>query len=537
MSDPVDGAQATSTPTPRRRRPSGLSLWALLASLAGFSLWTWLVVGTGVLDSFDRALRPPRLGASVLEVARAVAVLTMPVVLALVALAMAWWALVRRLRVLAFTLVLAPVLAWTLQFVLRLVIGRPRPPAWYGATLTERGASYPSGHVTFATMLAIMVVAMATVTRRPRPVLRLVRVGAVVAVVVVALDRWLVGAHWTSDVIGGVLLGVVAASAAAACTGLVREPVWYTGRPGREALVRGRVCAVIHNPGRIVDVDLFRRRVAHELEQRGWDEPLWLTTTTADPGYAMARQAIAARADLVLVAGGDGTVRVVCSELAHSDIPIGIVPAGTANLLCKNLGIPLDESQALSVALDGRPQPVDLVLATIDGDRRNAEHFAVMGGLGIDGQVMADTNVQLKRAVKSVAYMVAIAQNLNTPPVSATVTLDGRLLSDNPATLMLVGNVGEIQAGLSLFPHATAFDGELDLLVTGPTGFGQWFRWGVGMLRRRHDPTVIHEQGRRVEISVAEPVPYQFDGDTQGTARTFEAEIVPGAVTVMLARR
>lgn len=536
MSDQQGQGPAASTR--RRRSASRLSLWSLLGSLIAFALWTWLVVGTDVLHSFDRALRPPRLGDTALEIFRAFAVLTMPALLALACIGMAWWAIGRRLRVLAFTLVLAPVLAWTAQWVLKLVIARPRPSAWYDPTFTERGAAYPSGHVTFATMLAIMVVTVAMVTRRPRRTLQLVRVGAALALALVAIDRWIVGANWVSDVVGGLLLGAASASMAAALTGLVREPVWFTTRPGRSsAAAPGGTCAVIHNPGRIVDVETFRRRVAHELEARGWDEPLWLPTTIEDPGYAMARQAIAARAELVLVAGGDGTVRIVCSELAHSDIPVGIIPAGTANLLCRNLGIPLDEGQALHTALDGQPRPVDLILATIDGDRRHAEHFAVMGGLGIDGRVMADTSVPLKRTMKSVAYMVAIAQNLNTSPMPATVNLDGRLVSDNPATLMLVGNVGEIQTGLSLFPRATAFDGELDLLVTGPTGFRQWFRWGVGVLRRSHDPKVIHEQGTSVDITVSEPVPYQFDGDTLGTARRFEAEIVPGAITIMLPRR
>lgn len=115
--------------------------------------------------------------------------------------------------------------------------------------------------------------------------------------------------------------------------------------------------------------------------------------------------------------------------------------------------------------------------------------------------------------------------------------MDDRLVSDNPATLMLVGNVGEVQAGLRIFPHATPFDGEIDLIATGPSGFGQWFRWGLGVLRRQHDHQVTQVQGKHVRIRVAEPMPYQFDGDTLGVASTFDAEVVPAAVSVMVPRR
>ena len=79
---------------------------------------------------------------------------------------------------------------------------------------------------------------------------------------------------------------------------------------------------------------------------------------------------------------GDGTVRVVADGLAHSGIPLGIIPEGTANLLAFNLGIPDNEAEALKVAVTGRERTIDLVKLTIDGER--VEHFAVMAGVGFD---------------------------------------------------------------------------------------------------------------------------------------------------------
>ena len=518
------------------RQVSRFSLWTLTWSVAGFVLWTLLSRHTSLLSDLDQALRPPRLGDAALEVARAISVLTLPVVGVAVSLLLAQWAHLRRLRNLAFALVLAPTLAWSSAATLKLIIGRHRPEAWYDPSFTETRLSYPSSHVAVATAVALMLITLATVTRQDRTTMRRWRVLTAALITLVAVDRWLVGANWFSDVVASILLGVAAASGAAAVCGLVRQPSWYTTRAPL-SLQAGQRCVVIYNPAKVSAESTFRRMVAHELTSRGWDDPLWATTTPDDPGYAMSRQALAARADLVIVAGGDGTVRVVCSELAHSDIPVAIVPAGTANLLARNLGIPLDESEAMRTALDGRAQPVDLIRVTIDGDERNAEHLAVMGGLGIDGMVMADTNAQLKKTLRSAAYFVAVAQNLNAVPVPAKVVVDGRLVSDNPATLMLVGNVGEIQAGLRLFPDASCYDGELDLLVTGPEGFRQWFKWGWGVLRRRPSHSVTQLAGKRVEITIAEPMPYQFDGDTLGEAKRFDAEVVPGAITVMVPDR
>ena len=80
----------------------------------------------------------------------------------------------------------------------------------------------------------------------------------------------------------------------------------------------------------------------------------------------MARAAVAAGADIVVAAGGDGTVRVVCAEMAGSGIPVGVIPAGTGNLLARNLSIPLAVDLALETVLRGQDRAVDVV--RIEGD-------------------------------------------------------------------------------------------------------------------------------------------------------------------------
>ena len=97
---------------------------------------------------------------------------------------------------------------------------------------------------------------------------------------------------------------------------------------------------MIVNPIKVPDD--VRRTVETALTKRGVDVALWLETTEDDAGVSMSQRAVEDAVDLVVVAGGDGTVRVVCAELAGTGIPLAVLPAGTGNLLARNLGISLD---------------------------------------------------------------------------------------------------------------------------------------------------------------------------------------------------
>src|SRR5918994_4464847 len=129
-------------------------------------------------------------------------------------------------------------------------------------------------------------------------------------------------------------------------------------QPGR------RRCAVIYNPTRVSDE--FRTNTAGRLDPTAWDQPIWLETTAEDPGHSMAATAVEAGVDLVIAAGGDGTIRIVADGLANSGIPMGIVPAGTANLLAHSLDLPMKEPDAVDVALQMHTRAIDMIKLTVD---------------------------------------------------------------------------------------------------------------------------------------------------------------------------
>jgi diacylglycerol kinase (ATP) len=291
-----------------------------------------------------------------------------------------------------------------------------------------------------------------------------------------------------------------------------------------------RRCAVIYNPTKVSDK--FRALVEEGLQRNGWSKTLWLETSADDPGRAMTRQAVAEQVDLVIGAGGDGTIRYVADGLAHTGIPMGLVPAGTGNLLARNLDLPLEEVEAVEVALSGQVRLIDLVRITVDD--RPQEHFAVMAGIGIDAMIMDETNEDLKDKVGSAAYFIAAAKALGRLPVRLKVQLDNNRPVRRHAMLCVIGNVGTLRGNLSLIPGASPEDGLLDLYIASPHRFRHWVKVALRLITRRakKDDQVDQHMGKTVRIVIEGKDNYQLDGDVVGESTTLFAEIQPGALAI-----
>jgi diacylglycerol kinase (ATP) len=523
-----------------RKPPSRTSLIVVAAFLVGFVVWTALTLASPLLASMDRATLSPPLdpASATAEIAAAFALLTWPGLPYAGVLGVALWSYRHRLRQLAVALCLMVALGAAGATMLKLLFRRPRPDHVLDL-ITSVGYAYPSGHMTAAVACCIGVGATFAVTRQSVRAKALWQFGAIALVIAVGLDRWVLGAHYLSDIIGGALLGGLVASVSLLSAG-VSVPVPHELV---QEIVRARTtepvakrCAVIYNPAKVTDWAGFRRHVEYELNLRGWERPIWLETTVDDSGRAMTAQAVQAGVDLVLGAGGDGTIRLICDGLAGSGIPFGLIPAGTGNLLARNIGIPLDEAAALDVAFEGVDKPVDLVRLRVDGGP--AEHFAVMAGIGLDAVIMEGTNPELKKAVGSAAYFLSAAQNANHPPLHTTVQVDDLPPLRRRAHVIVVGNVGLLQANIQLIPDARADDGLLDVLVASPRKLADWVRLTTNVIaRRRHaDEQLDRLVGRRVTITVDERDSYQLDGDTVGTCQTMIAEVVPGALLLRVPR-
>ena len=352
-----------------RRPPTKSSILIAAALLVALVAWTWLTFAFGPVQALDaRWVAPPLAPSSpVAQVASAFSLLTWPGVTYAVVAGIAIWAFQRRLRQLAVALGLMVVATWSITQLLKLAFARPRPETGLDL-ISVSGYAYPSGHMSSIVAGGVAVGATFAVTRQI--VSRRLRwqVGAGLLVLAVGVDQWIIGASYITDIVGGALLGGLTATLALLASG-VEVPVGYdlVTEMARTRAVepvpaeRRRRAAVVYNPTKVTDWVTFRRHVEYELRTRGWDRPLWLETSTDDPGRAMTEHAVQEGVDLVLGAGGDGTIRAICSGLAGSGVPFGLIPAGTGNLLASNIGIPLDEAAALDVAFDGLDKAVDLV--------------------------------------------------------------------------------------------------------------------------------------------------------------------------------
>jgi len=525
-----------------RQPPTRRGLLITTALVIGFVVWTVLVLRTPAVHGLDVQLLAPPVDplSSTGQVLGTIAMVTMPALVLAALLGVAVWAVRRRLRNLAVALVLAVALAGLGPMLLRRVFRRARPEQMMEA-LTGSSFAYPSGHVTAATTAAVMVGAVFTVTRQTKAFRRWWSIAGSAAVLLVLVNRWAMSAHWLSDTVGGLLLGGASAAIALIVADVHvlprhwRDLAWVETRqlPAAESSDDPR-CAVIYNPAKVTDWMTFRRVVEFELAERGYRRTLWLETTVEEPGRRLARTAVTEGVDLVLGAGGDGTIRLITSELAGTGIPFGLIPAGTGNLLARNLGVPLDETEALRVALDGATTPTDLVRITVDDSE--PEHFAVMAGIGIDAAILGNTDAQLKKAVGSAAYFVAAAQHVNHPPMEARIRVDDGPVFERTALVMVVGNVGFLQGGIPLIPDARADDGLLDLLVASPQTWRDKVALTAKVLTRRDRSAKLLDRftARSVEIEIAEPEAYQLDGDTVGGCLRVRFEVIPGALSLRL---
>lgn len=294
--------------------------------------------------------------------------------------------------------------------------------------------------------------------------------------------------------------------------------------------------AIIVNPTKLLNPERARADLTALCETHEWAAPLWLETTVQDPGTGQTAAALDAGVELVCVLGGDGTVRTVAAALAGSNVPMGLLPAGTGNLLARNVDVPIDSlSRALTVALTGTNLPIDLGVLELDGGPEaggRREGFLVMAGMGFDADIMAGVEDRLKERLGWWAYLVSGAQQLRGPQFKATVRTDDESFTRRTRSV-IIGNAGRIQ-GLALMPDAQLDDGLLDAVVLSPRGVVGWAAVGARLAsgRRKGHTQVTHHTSRALDIRTEKPVLVQIDGDPIGQFHHLRASAQQGALLV-----
>jgi YegS/Rv2252/BmrU family lipid kinase len=277
------------------------------------------------------------------------------------------------------------------------------------------------------------------------------------------------------------------------------------------------------------DPEARKKSISDSLDAHGYTCQ-FIATSPEEGAKALAAKALADGADLLVVSGGDGTVMEAMSALVGTDIPIAVLPAGTGNLLSVNLGIPLTVPDAVNVALSGRAYALDLV-RTSEG-----RYFAIMGGMGMDAQMIADTDRDAKNKLGKWAYFRAAFKNLPRRRAYIDIFLDDKPPLRRRAKTVLLANMGKITGGLVLLPTATPDDGLLDVGIVKAATLAHWAHlMGSALMGRAQEDAMLEvHQARKVTLRPRRPQPIQFDGENGGRTRELTVEIVPKAVYVRL---
>lgn len=314
-----------------------------------------------------------------------------------------------------------------------------------------------------------------------------------------------------------------------------------------------RAC-VVYNPTK-VDLTELRNAVALAESEAGWAKSLWIETSEDDPGTGQARQAVEKGVDVVIAAGGDGTVRAVAEGLHESGIPLALLPAGTGNLLARNMDLTLsDLPGSVRTAFTGRDRRIDLGIVEVEREdgTREKKAFVVMAGIGLDAKMAANTDPELKKKVGWLAYIQPIMVSLRDKErVRVRFRVDeGPERTMNVHTVM-VGNCGSLPGNVLLLPEAAIDDGVFDIVALRPKGFFGWVQiwtrifWENGVLRRssvgrrvagltREVRALRYIKAAAITARLDRPEDFELDGDDYGEAIAFHARVEPGALLVRI---
>lgn len=312
-----------------------------------------------------------------------------------------------------------------------------------------------------------------------------------------------------------------------------------------------KCAAIVYNP-----VRMPRTRVHRAIERaearHGWARTQWFATDEADSGRRATQRACASGAEVIIVAGGDGTVRIASEVMAGSGIPMALLPLGTGNLLARNLGVPVgDHEAAINLAFTGDAREIDMCRAKVEyADGEFGSHtFVVMAGIGLDASMAKETSASAKKRFGWAAYILPIARSIL---INRKFTLTYRIDDARPrgarAHTVIVGNCGTLTGNMLLLPDAELDDGLIDVVMLRPQGRFGWASIGTRLtiqrLARRSRvgrealanstelKALAYAQGRQFDVRFDRPHEGQLDGDSIGEIIAARITVEPGALTV-----
>ena len=277
-----------------------------------------------------------------------------------------------------------------------------------------------------------------------------------------------------------------------------------------------RTC-VIFNPTAKGDK---ARRFRQHLDELARSSLLKLTRGPGD-ARPLAAEAVREGFEVVVAAGGDGTVNEVVNGIA--DCPdgllrarLGVLPLGTVNVFARELGIPQQFGPAWEVIRRGRKTSIDLPRVEFGKDAgATCRRFVQMAGAGLDARAIELVRWPVKKWMGPLAYVLAGLQALAEAPARITAAAHGRSVTGG---LVLLGNGRFYGGSYRVFPNADLRDGRLEVCVFPRINWFTLLRCGPVLLgaRRLPESVVTRFQSDSLALSSPAPAPFEVDGDLAG---------------------
>jgi diacylglycerol kinase (ATP) len=296
----------------------------------------------------------------------------------------------------------------------------------------------------------------------------------------------------------------------------------------------GRTLIIVNPKAGQEKLATLRRKIGGAFAARDVNFDI-VTTERSGHATELAREAAQLGFAMVCVVGGDGTIAEAATGLVGFDIPLAVIPRGTANQVALNLKIPIALEKAVDCAVNGVPNAIDL-------GQINGRAFALVAGAGFDAAVMASATRELKERWGFGAYIyAALKQSMTAAPARFCITTDETRLEISGVSVM-IANVGAlftkyipVRFPLTPKPLSSWSDGLFDVVIVAPQNFPDWATvlWNAARMKFGGNDRLIHLQARTVTIESDPDVPTQIDGDPVGMT-PITATVLERGVKVMM---
>jgi len=265
-------------------------------------------------------------------------------------------------------------------------------------------------------------------------------------------------------------------------------------------------------------------RAGHEVEL--------FATPGPNKAGELARLAAAQGCDLILAAGGDGTINEAVNGMAGSEVPFGALPAGTANVLANEVGLSSRPDRAAAQILDAVPTRISL--GALDRPGHPRRHFVLMAGVGLDARIVYELDLGLKARMGKLAYWQGGIRQLGRPVPRFHITVDGQMRHASFALITRVRNYG---GDFQIARRVKLTDTDFEIVIFENHHWLGYLRFFVGAVANRlysmSGVTVCRGSAAALDTPDDDRIYVQTDGEAIGNLpATITA--VPSALTLLI---